>query len=130
MPTSLRGDGTLLLFAACTGLTMLLVRAKQHLAALTSKLERLQDALNVMNRAQRDLHVCAIPEQPDLVPTAGWTKCMAALQAVEDGYARFAKQKAPGKGVLHSNFVDGQPTADKLAADRLLAVIGGERSDI
>lgn len=61
---------------------------------LEAQLETAQSALEAMNRAQRGVGRLglAVPPPPDgLVPTAGWTRCVAAMQAVDAGYAKWVR---------------------------------------
>jgi hypothetical protein len=55
---------------------------------LEEQLETAQRALGVMNRAQRgvDRLGLTVPSRPPgLVPTPGWSRCVAALEAVDAG---------------------------------------------
>ncbi len=109
---------------------VLLVRERRRAILLAAQRKRIeqnlastQRALTVMNRAQKELRVCQLPElPPSFVSSSGWERCMAALQAVEQGYARFeSKRSGPVKTTLISNFVSERPQAQKAEVDALLA---------
>ena len=61
---------------------------------LEAQLETAQSALEAMNRAQRcvgRLGLAVPPPPGGLVPTAGWTRCVAAMEAVDAGYAKWVR---------------------------------------
>jgi len=108
-------------------LALLLSRARSRLSNLAARCESIeralqssQRALAVMNRAQRTLDVCSVPQlQEGASPGEGWQRCMAALRAIESGYARFEKDGA--KSTLVSNFMESRPQPQKAEVDALLA---------
>ena len=91
--------------------------ANDELAAAQNRITHISAALDKLNRAQRGLELCALPALPDdFVPSDGWKRCMAALEAVGEGYSRFSGSRH--KTTLISNFV-GSP--QKSHVDALLA---------
>ena len=90
-----------------------------HVSALEAQLETAQRALGVMNRAQRgvDRLGLSVPQPPPgLVPTPGWSRCVAALEAVDAGYAKWAGKEQ--KTLLISNYDDLQPAAQTVECKR------------
>ena len=84
--------------------------AAAQVSALEAQLETAQGALQVMNRAQRGVDRLGLympPPPPGLVPTPGWSRCVAALEAVDAGYAKWAGREQ--KTLLISNYDDRLP---------------------
>ena len=90
-----------------------------QVAALEEQLETAQRALEVMNRAQRGvdrLGLTVPPRPPGLVPNSGWSRCVAALEAVDAGYAKWAGREH--KTLLISNYDDLQPAQTTVECKR------------
>ena len=99
---------------ALADLTVQATQAKElaaaQVSALEAQLETAQRALEVMNRAQRGVDRLGLympPPPPGLVPTPGWSRCVAALKAVDAGYAKWAGREQ--KTLLISNYDDLLP---------------------
>ena len=76
-----------------------------------------------MNRAQRGvdrLGLTVPPRPPGLVPNSGWSRCVAALEAVDAGYAKWAGREH--KTLLISNYDDLQPAQVTLKLTLTLAL--------
>ena len=80
---------------------------------LEAQLESSQRALEVMNRAQRGVARLGLdvpPRPAGLVPTEGWRRCVAALEAVDAGYSKWAGREH--KTLLISNYDDQSPAEE------------------
>lgn len=128
----LRSHGIEVAAAASVGLLLIqLVRSLRRDASaaaaraklLQAQLLRTEDALAIMNRAQHDLNLCQLPPLPEWLsqPPTGWSRCVAALKAIGEGYARFANKASRRKCTLISCFPDDAPQPEKSRVDEVLA---------
>jgi len=117
------------LAAAAVASVLALLATRRRAARLEERCREIEEAhastqraLSQMNRAQRELDLCALPPLPDVaVMSTGWKRCAQALLAVEDGYARFDGKRTAPKATLISNFVEARPQPHKAEVDALLA---------
>lgn len=84
--------------------------------------DRLRTALSILSNAQKiDLALSPLPNPlASLVPSRGWSRCEAAIAAVEADYSNWKKNRSH-KNVLISAFNPDDPGGWKAKVDALIA---------